>query len=104
MFKSSEYIFPKMIYGAFIFFIAFFLLDILQGVAGAICIKIFTERQEAKMFEATGSIEGNIAKPKWLDWPSFVLFILKVLSLLIAFIIIGFYLHQKWVIAGTSSP
>ena len=95
IFKRADFTFPVMIYAALLFFIAYFIADILHALSGALMIKFFTERQEARLWRETGSIEGDIHKPRWVDWPAFVFFIAKCVCLVGGFVFIGLYLAGR---------
>ena len=89
LFKTTEFTFPVMVYLAMLSFVAYFICDILHGVAGALMIKFFTERAEKELWEKTHSIEGDIAKPRWVDFPAQGLFVAKFVFLILGFVFIG---------------
>jgi hypothetical protein len=95
--RRDDLTFPLMIYAALLFFVGYFIADILQGVSGALMLKHFTEYHESKLFKETGSIEGDIKKPRWVDLPSHICFLIKCLLLMAGFISIGLYLAAKLV-------
>jgi len=97
IFKREDLTFPVTIYLALVFFVAYFIADILHYVSAALVLRFFTQYHEKKLFIATGSIEGDIAKPRWVDWPAFTFFIIKGVLLVIAFAFIGFYILLKLV-------
>jgi hypothetical protein len=101
IFKRVDFTFPLVIYLALIFFVCYFIADILHYFSAALTLKFFTERQEAKLFKATGSIEGDIPKPRWVDWPAFAFFIIKCVLLIAGFVFIGFHLVSMWVSSHT---
>ena len=82
LFKTSEFTFPFMVYLALLSFVAYFICDILQALLGALVLRLFTEREEARLWSATQSIEGDIHKPRWVDLPAFICFLLKCLFLI----------------------
>lgn len=97
IFKNVDLTFPLMIYLALFFFVAFFMADIFQGVSAAITLRYFTEYHEKKLWETTGSINGNIDKPRWVDWPAFTFFAVKIVCLMVGFAFIGVYIVMKLV-------
>jgi hypothetical protein len=66
-----------------------------QAFAGTLMIKFFTEHHKAKLWKATNSIEGDIPKPRWIDWPAFAFFLLKSILLMFGFAFIGVYLLAR---------
>jgi len=95
LFKTDKYTFPGLIYWSLLLFVTYFIFDILQGLSGVLILRIFTEREEAKLWAKTHSIEGNINKPRWVDIPAFYCFILKTVFLLGGFILIGCELLRR---------
>lgn len=93
-FKDTNAAFPAPILYALIFLILFFLADIVQSMSGALLTKRWLRAEEIKKFEETGEIEGNYEKPGWIDYPSFILFILKVVFLIISFMFIGGHIFK----------
>jgi len=79
------------------FFVAYFIADILHYVSAALMLRYFTQHHEKKLYDTTGSIEGEIDKPRWVDWPAFIFFIIKGLLLVIAFAFIGFHILMRLV-------
>ena len=97
IFKRDDYTFPLMIYAALLLFIAYFIADILQSFTGALIVKYFTEHQEAKMWREKQNIDGDIYKPRWVDWPAFEFFVAKCLMLVGGFIFIALFLLWRLV-------
>jgi len=95
IFKRDDFSFPALIYAALFFFIVFFIADVLQGLSGALILKFFTQKHEARLWRETRSIEGEIQKPRWVDRPAFVFFIAKCVLLVIGFAFIGLYLLAR---------
>ena len=95
IFKRDDFTFPLMIYAALLFFVAYFVADILHSLSGALMIKFFTEHQEAKMWQESKTIDGDIHKPRWVDRPALAFFITKCLLLVGGFVILGLYLTGK---------
>ncbi|MFN3408624.1 MAG: hypothetical protein ACK45B_06500 [Limisphaerales bacterium] len=94
--KRDDYTFPAMIYAALLFFVAYFLSDILHSLSGALMLKYFTQHHEAKMWREKRTIDGEIHKPRWVDRPAFFFFISKCLLLIVAFAFLGLYLLKKF--------
>ena len=97
IFKDDHFRFPGLIYGALLLFVCYFISDILQSIGGALSVRWFTEREEKKMWEASGRIDGEIQKPRWVDAPAFVMFCVKALFLAAGFIFIAFELLKRLV-------
>jgi hypothetical protein len=95
IFKRDDFTFPVMIYVALFFFVSYFVTDILHALSGALMVKFFTEHQEGKIWKEKHSIEGEIDKPRWVDWPAFTFFIAKCILLAVGFVFIGIYLATK---------
>jgi len=95
LFKRTDLTFPLMIYLALFFFVGFFMADVLQGLSGALTLKFFTQYHEKKLWLNTHSIEGDIQKPRWVDWPAQFFFIVKIVFLIIAFIFIGLFILTR---------
>ena len=96
-FKREDLTFPVMIYAALFFFVAYFIADIFHSFSAALILKFFTEYHERRLWLETGSIEGDIKKPRWVDWPAFSFFIIKCVFLITGFAFIGFHLMGMWV-------
>lgn len=67
------------------FFVLFFMADTLQGVLGALILRVWIRREEKRMWTESGSLDGEYLKPPWLDYPSFSLFLMKIVFLLVGF-------------------
>jgi hypothetical protein len=96
-FRTPEVTFPKWILVALVMIVAYFLLDLLQYYSGAILRRFWIQREESKMYQATGSIEGEYLMPRWLDRPTSAFFVFKTASLLLAFVAIGVELVTRLV-------
>ena len=55
-------------------------------------LKRWIRKEEIKMWESTGELDGNYNKPTWIDIPAFSFFIIKLLSLIISFFLLGIWL------------
>lgn len=93
-FKDASAVFPGLILYALAFLVIFFIFDILQGMAGALLTRQWLHREELKRLADSGSVEGDYYKPRWLDYPAFTLFLLKVASLVMGFIFIGLHIFK----------
>ena len=91
-FKNDDLTFPISIYLSLGFFVAYFLADIIHYFAAALMLRYFTLYHERRLMRETGSIEGDISKPGWMDWPPFLFFIVKAVLLIIAFGFIGLFI------------
>lgn len=70
---------------ALVFFVVYFISDVLQGFTGALLLRHWLRSEEIKQWRATNSIDGEYLKPGWLDYPSFTFFLFKVVFLLVGF-------------------
>jgi hypothetical protein len=91
-FKSEENKFSEIVLLALILFVIYFLFDLLQYLVSSFLYKNWIRKSEIKKWEQTGKIEGDYYNPTWIDVPAFILFILKIIILLTAFLIIGYWL------------
>ncbi len=91
-FKAPENTFPVHIVRALGFVVVFFVADIMQYLLGAIFLRLWTRSEEKKKWRNTGKLEGEYHKPVWLDYPTYVMWWVKVLALLAAFSFIGLQL------------
>lgn len=94
IFKRDDFTFPLVIYIALFFFVAYFIADILQALSAALVLKFFIQYHEKRLWRETGSIEGDIQKPRWVDWPAFGFFIAKCFLLITGFVFIGLHLAE----------
>lgn len=90
-FKSPDVTFPPAVLGALTLLVVFFALDLMHYFVGALCVKTFAEAQEHEIFSATNQLTGDedVQKPRSVDKPAFVLWILKTLALLASFAFLG---------------
>lgn len=91
-FRTEGGLFPILVKVSLILFLLFFFFDFLQYFISTILLKRWIRDKEIKMWEQTGSIDGDYQKPTYIDFPAFILFITKTIVLLIAFLIFGKYL------------
>jgi hypothetical protein len=89
IFRSSSFTFPPLIYWALAFFVAYFISDIFHYLVGAVLTKFHVEKEEFRLLQETGSIDGDVPKPRWLDWPAYGFFIAKAIFMILAFVFIG---------------
>ncbi len=95
LFRSSSFTFPPMIYMALVFFVAYFICDIFHYLVSAVLTKNYVEKEELILLQETGSIAGDVPKPRWIDWPAYGFFLAKAGCLIIAFLFIGFELAWR---------
>jgi hypothetical protein len=95
LFKDDQYNFPQLVKWSLFFTILFFIFDILQYFLGAIVLKHWVEKEETKMHEETGSIDGEYEKPRYVDYPPYYCWWLKVLMLLTSYFCLGLHLFMK---------
>lgn len=91
-FKSTENVFPEEILIALRFIIVFFIADVLQYLLGALFIRFWTRYHENKKYKETGDIKGDYPKPAWLDYPAYLMWWIKIISLICSYVYIGLYL------------
>lgn len=89
IFRSSDFTFPPMIYWALVFFVVYFISDVFHYLVGAVLTKRHVEKEEFRLLQETGSVDGDVPKPRWLDWPAYGFFLTKAIAMIIAFIFIG---------------
>ncbi len=76
--------FPKRLLAALGLVVAFFVLDMLQGIVAAMMLRIWARREEKRLWRSEQRVEGEVDKPVWLDYPAFGLWTLKLAALLAA--------------------
>lgn len=81
--------FPVAITWALLFVVGFFVFDVLQSLSAALIYRKWLHKAEARRFAETGGIEGDYQKPRWLDYPAFTFFCLKLFLLFLAFVSIS---------------
>lgn len=86
IFKDNSNHFPFSVLLALLFFLAYSIADILQPLLGALTLKKFLENEERTTFLDTGFEPTEVTKPRRVDRPAFVLFVVKVILLGCAFI------------------
>ena len=84
-FKTPDVTFPPMIYWSLALFVGYFIADVLHYMSGAIMLRWFVQKAEFKLYQETGSIVGDIDKPRWIDWPATTFFLIKCFLLMGAF-------------------
>jgi len=92
LFRDHNNDFPTLVMIAIIFLLIFFLFDLLQYLISTLLLKRWIRKEEIKMWESTGELDGNYNKPTWIDIPAFSFFIIKLLSLIISFFLLGIWL------------
>lgn len=93
-FKDESGSFPELILLALVFLIFFFIADVIQSMSGALLTRRWLRGEEIRKYEETGKIEGDYEKPGWIDYPSFTLFNLKVLFLIVSFAFTGWHIFK----------
>ena len=88
-FKTDDSLFPESVKISLLLFLLFFFIDFLQYLISTFLLKFWIRKNEIKIWEETGNIEGNYQKPSYIDLPAFILFVLKIIILLISFLIFG---------------
>lgn len=95
--KHPDGTFPGNLYYSMGLVVGFFATDILQSLTAAVFLRTWIHNEEQKRYSQSGKIEGEYSKPRWLDYPAFGLFLIKVILLLFAFAMIGVELYLRWV-------
>lgn len=90
-FKREPVAFPSAIIWSLSFVVLFFLFDLLQFFVSAHVHRLWTRREEERQWRESNSIDGEYEKPWYLDRPAFVLFNAKIVSLLLAFVMLGLH-------------
>ena len=91
-FKAPDNAFPPNVKISLIFVVLYFMFDLLQYMFGAALLRAWTRHTEKKMWKEKKTIEGDYEKPAWLDYPSYTLLWIKVISLLLGYIFLGLHL------------
>ncbi|MDA3833844.1 MAG: hypothetical protein PF495_10635 [Spirochaetales bacterium] len=94
-FRTTEITFPNLILTSLILLVVFFVLDLAQYYVSAMRIRKWMQKEEAEKEKKTGSIDGEYWPVKSLDVPSFWLFKIKLLFLLLGFLCIGLELSLR---------
>ncbi len=95
LFRDADFRFPVPIYAAMLAFVGYFIADVLQALLGALTLRLFTVYHERRMWRETGTIEGDIPKPDWVDWPATSMFAIKACSVLMGFVFVGVELLRR---------
>ena len=96
-FKNDSGQFPTNITWALLFVVGFFAADLLQSLIAALVYRRWIHNEEHKRFAASGNIEGDYEKPRWLDYPAFTCFCLKLALLLLGYLFIA---RELWTRQG----
>lgn len=80
---------------ALAFFVLFFVADILQGLLGALILRGWIRGEEKRIWRESSSLDGEYLKPPWLDYPSFGLFLMKILFLLVGFVALAIEIFSR---------
>jgi hypothetical protein len=92
LFRDKNNDFPSLVMIALVFLLLFFLSDLLQYLITALLLRRWIRKEEIKMWENVGVIEGDYNKPTWIDTPTFSFFVSKLTFLIISFIFLGIWL------------
>ena len=103
-FRAEDFTFPAWIYAALVSFVAYFLCDILHMFIGALLTRRIAEKEEFRLLQETGSITGNVKKPRWIDWPAFTFFCMKTVLLMLGFVFIASNLASRLEDSRRSEP
>ena len=94
-FRTPESTFPPVVLWSLALVVCFFLFDVLQYLSAAFTLRQFLEHEEAKHHEATGELVEELVKPRWVDYPSTVFFIIKTVFLLASFVALGIEFYWR---------
>jgi hypothetical protein len=84
-FRTPDVRFPSRINAALLAFVTYFVLDIAQYFSAALLLRFWIRAEESRRWASSDTLDGEYDKPAWLDEPPFVLFVLKIVALVIAF-------------------
>ena len=84
--KEKDGSFPDYVLIALGLFVLYFLADILQGMVGALLLRHWIRKEEIRLYRESNTIDGEYNKPAKLDYPSFTLFLLKIVFILLGFV------------------
>jgi hypothetical protein len=68
-------------------------LDLLQYTWGAVAWGVFGRQQEKKL--QADELVDNFLAPNWINYPSFVFFALKLISVGVAYLLLGIALQSR---------
>jgi len=88
VFRTGQSQFPNPIWISLLYLIGFFILDVMQYLVSAFCLRFWIYHEEGKQWKETQSIDGEYNKPKWIDRPAFTFFIAKIICLVLTYIFI----------------
>lgn len=91
--KGKGIFFPSLLYIALIFFVATLTCDLLQYFYASIAWHIFCSQKE-KIYKNKED-DSELDAPNWINYPTNVLFILKILFVLGGFILLGIVLKDR---------
>jgi hypothetical protein len=95
VFRSPEFLFPPAIIMSFAFTVIYFIFDILQYYVAAVVRRTWLYSEEEKRLKKNEPIDtGNYVMEKRLDYPAFVLWNVKTISLLVAYGFIIFHVFN----------
>ncbi len=68
------------------FILPYWLADHAHRFVAALVYRRFAYREEARLWEKCGSLEGKIAVPRWLDRPAWACYLAKIVFLTLGFL------------------
>ena len=74
--------------------VLYFMMDLFQFFVGSLIMRRWIRNTEKFLWKEKKSIEGNYQKPAWLDIPSYILWLLKILILFFGYFLIGVYIFK----------
>jgi hypothetical protein len=88
-FRTPESTFPPAILWSLALLVCFFISDVLQYLSAAFTLRRFLEHQEEKHLSKQGELPQKVTKPRWVDYPATLFFIVKTCFLLGSFAALG---------------
>jgi len=89
--QNSKQIIPPELLPAGILIMSGLAADLLQYIAGTIVWGIFHNRKDCEV----ASEEERFDAPRWINWPALVLWVLKVVAILTAYVLIITFLMSR---------
>jgi hypothetical protein len=85
-FRTPEATFPYWVLWSLVVLVGFFVFDLAQDLIALCLLRRWLREQEKEIYDRTGNLdhETEVEKPWWLDWPSFLFFLIKTVMLLLA--------------------
>ena len=89
--SSQDGMFSPQVLRAIMFAVIYFGADTVQYLAGAMCSRHWVSRREEELWETGKTIEGEYARPQWVDYPAFACLILKTGALAVSYAFVGWH-------------